>query len=128
MVWSATSSGTMKTPIARSSVVISVYRYDSDNNQTNAEMAPVVDTNGTWPSCIVCMPMTKVWASAARMSVSVATRPAIGLRLEKCTAYAVPAAPYSKRGTVFTCSQKVNGASRTGVAGRPPRPQLTRGA
>ena len=35
--------------------------------------------NGTCPTSIVCMPMTKVWASAARISSVVAVRPAVRL-------------------------------------------------
>src|SRR2546425_23561 len=38
---SATSSGRMNTPIARSSVVISVYRYASASSHTNVEMDDV---------------------------------------------------------------------------------------
>ena len=73
----------MNTPIARSLVMVSVYRYASASRQTNAEMAPVVPTTGRCPTCIVCMPMTKVCASTPQASTSVAKRPADSLRLAK---------------------------------------------
>ncbi len=47
----------MKTPMARSSVVSSVYRYESASSQTNADTAAAVPTTGTWPTCIVFIPM-----------------------------------------------------------------------
>jgi hypothetical protein len=50
---------------------------------TNAEMARDGFANGTCPTSIVCMPMTKVWASAARIRTVVASRPAWGLRRAK---------------------------------------------
>ncbi len=76
-------SGTMKTPMARSSVIISVYRYASASRQTNDETAPVVPTNGMWPTCIVCMPITNEWVRAPSTNVTVATRPAGSLRRAK---------------------------------------------
>ena len=54
-------------------------------------MAPVVPTSGMCPTCIVCIPMTKVWASAPKTSDTVATRPDIGLRALKWKAYAAAA-------------------------------------
>ena len=84
--WSATSSGRMKTPIARSSVVISTYRYDSASSQTNVEIADVAPATGTCPTSIVCMPMTNVCESAAATSSVVADRPTVALRCAKCHA------------------------------------------
>src|SRR4051794_22873063 len=60
MIWSTTTIGRMKTPIARSSVESSRYRYESVSSQTNVEMALEALANGTWPTSIVCMPMTNV--------------------------------------------------------------------
>ena len=76
----------MNTPIARSSVVISRYRYESASSQTKVEIARDGLANGTCRTSIVCMPMTKVWASAARISRVVAMRPACGCRFAKWTA------------------------------------------
>jgi hypothetical protein len=50
--------GMMNTPIARSSVVISRYRYDSASSHTNVETARDGFANGTCRTSIVCMPMT----------------------------------------------------------------------
>ena len=65
----------MNTPIARSLVVTSRYRYDSVRSQTNVEMAREKLAIGTWLTSIVCMPMTKVWASTAARSSVVAVAP-----------------------------------------------------
>ena len=64
----------MNTPIARSLVVSSTYRYASASSHTNVEIAEVALANGTWPTRMVSMPMTKVCANAARTSSTVAMR------------------------------------------------------
>ena len=75
MTCSATTIGRMKTPIARSSVVSSRYRYESVSSQTNVETAREGFANGTCRTSIVCIPMTKVWTSAPNRSSVVAARP-----------------------------------------------------
>ncbi len=73
----------MNTPIARSSVVTSRYRYESASSQTNDETAVDVLENGTWRTSIVCMPMTNVWARTPSSSSVVAARPTEGLALRE---------------------------------------------
>ncbi len=81
---STTISGATKTPIARSSVVSSMYRYDRPSSQTNADSAAVVPTSGAWPTCTVCMPMRNVWARTPPPRMAVARRPTRGSRHAKC--------------------------------------------
>jgi hypothetical protein len=48
------------------------------SSQTNVDTARDGFANGTCRTSIVCMPMTKVWASAANRSSVVAARPTDG--------------------------------------------------
>jgi hypothetical protein len=75
--------GRMNTPIDRSSVVNSRYRYESVNNHTNVDNARDGLANGRCGISIVCMPMTKVWVSTARRSSVVAVRPTVMSRRAK---------------------------------------------
>ena len=76
----------MNTPIERSPVVNSMYRYDSASSQTNVEMADVAPANGTCPTRIVSIPMTNVWANAARISHVLAARLVLKVRRVNCMA------------------------------------------
>jgi hypothetical protein len=68
-------TGRMKTPMERSSVVSSRYRYDSVSSQTNDDTAREKFANGRCRTSIVCMPMTNVWTSAPKRRRVVAARP-----------------------------------------------------
>jgi len=50
----------MNTPIARSSVVTSRYKYESASSHTNVDTARDGFAKGTCRTSIVCIPMTNV--------------------------------------------------------------------
>ena len=68
---------------------------------TNTRVAEAALEDGTCPTRIVSMPMTKVWAKAATTSSAVATRLAPNVRRANCTTYAAPAAAYRTRRMAF---------------------------
>ena len=78
-------------PMPRSSVETSIDRYDTASIHTKVDTAPVRPAIGGTPSSIVYMPSTKVCTRMDASSRPLATRPARGLRVAKCHAYAANA-------------------------------------